>query len=133
MIGPEQVRSQTAPRADDSAGPPKREIDDPGVLRALEEYVKALEEGRNPDRNELLGQFPEVAHELSVWTAWISFATPSHNYKREYPGSQAPRPLPARLGRSVPWAITASFTRSAAAGWGWFTKPSRSRSAAAWH
>lgn len=55
--------------ASDQAGAVReapRTIDDPRVIRHLEEYVTALGEGKSPDRQGLLGQYPQIAEELGA-------------------------------------------------------------------
>jgi serine/threonine protein kinase len=73
MKNPEQVDCAAAVDLDNTPRQSARDPDDPRVLEALEDYAKALEEGRNPDRNELLAQFPEAADELSACLDGLEF------------------------------------------------------------
>ncbi len=47
--------------------------DDPQVLRQLEQYAMALEQGEAPDREALLAQHPEIADQLSVCLDGLEF------------------------------------------------------------
>ena len=42
-----------------------RSLDDLSVIRALEDYCEALQQGQRPDRQQLLEKYPELARELA--------------------------------------------------------------------
>jgi len=41
-------------------------LGDPSVVRQIEQYCAALEAGRNPDRQELVSRYPQIADELAA-------------------------------------------------------------------
>ena len=47
-----------------SKGPPQT-IEDPRIIRGIQQYREALERGDRPDRDQILKQYPEVAEELA--------------------------------------------------------------------
>ncbi|MDB5356784.1 MAG: serine/threonine protein kinase [Phycisphaerales bacterium] len=49
------------------------EGDDPRLLAAVKEYMAALDEGRKPNRQELLARHPDIAGELSACLQGLSF------------------------------------------------------------
>jgi tetratricopeptide (TPR) repeat protein/serine/threonine protein kinase len=54
-------------------------LEDPCVIRALEEYRAALEAGRKPDRDEFLARYPQIARSLAECIDGLDFvhmATP---------------------------------------------------------
>src|SRR5688500_6182316 len=48
-------------------------VDDPAVVRALQEYRLARTEGKNPSREELLHRFPQVAAEMAACLDALEF------------------------------------------------------------
>lgn len=48
-------------------------IEDPRVIRRLQEYRKGLEAGKKPDRQALLAEFPEIADEVRECLAGLDF------------------------------------------------------------
>jgi eukaryotic-like serine/threonine-protein kinase len=68
-------QSPTAPPAAPGVGQGERVrgVDDPEVVRALEQYRAARAAGERPAREELLARFPEVAAELSACLQALEF------------------------------------------------------------
>jgi serine/threonine protein kinase/Flp pilus assembly protein TadD len=81
-----------------SQGPP-RAIDDPLVISGVQQYRATLEEGGRPDRQELIGKYPEVADELAACLDALEFVHQVAPQLREQaeaaPGPGEIRPLAA--------------------------------------
>jgi serine/threonine protein kinase/WD40 repeat protein len=63
----------TAARANDGAFTTSASIDDPAVVRALQEYRTAAEAGRPPARSEFLARFPALTGELAACLDALDF------------------------------------------------------------
>ena len=97
------------------------------LVDALQGYLSEFEQGKLPDRSELLAKHPEIAEELSACLASLDFI---HHAAPALTGQTAERRSPCgarRTSRPLRWETFASCARSAAAAWAWSTKPSRSR------
>jgi len=82
-----------------------RLLDDPRVIEQVEAYREALLQGQNPDRQQVLEQFPEIAHELAACLNALEFVrelAPRVNQQvTESVGEVSdhqPSPLPQALG-----------------------------------
>ena len=80
-------------------------LDDPRIIQQVDAYRSALLKGQNPDRRELLDQFPEVAHELDACLNALEFlrqlAPVVHQQVTESGGEIGgllPGPAPRALG-----------------------------------
>ena len=56
-----------------SGAPSAPTPDDPRVVRALQEYLTAMEAGRKPDRREFQARYPELAQTLSECLDGLEF------------------------------------------------------------
>ena len=101
------------------------------VEALAEEFLDRHRRGERPTLEEYADRHPELADEIrDLFPALIRMedlgapTAPTGSHRRR-------RPCTPRPGSSG-WATTASSARSAAAAWASSTRPSRSRSAAAW-
>jgi hypothetical protein len=65
MIEP-PARDSNGDGSDDGSRKPVPPIDDPNVIRVVEEYLATLEAGQTPDRKALQARHPEIADALGV-------------------------------------------------------------------
>jgi serine/threonine protein kinase/Tfp pilus assembly protein PilF len=82
-----------------SEGTPARTIagaaaDDPRVIAALEEYLAAVEQGRQPDRAELLARHSEIAAELARCLDGLDLVCAAAPLLESDPGPEAVPPAP---------------------------------------
>jgi hypothetical protein len=56
-----------------AAAPPAVTVEDPRVIAAVEEYLRALEAGETPDRNALLARYPAIATALAECLDGLEF------------------------------------------------------------
>ena len=98
--------------------------------RLAEEFAARFRRGERPALKEYTDRYPELADEIrELFPAMVKVeqAEGVRQGEESRPGIPGPR---IRLrARS---ATTGSSARSAGAAWGWCTRPSRSRWAAAW-
>ena len=113
-------------------------IDDPELEdrrnRVLLDFVEALEEGRDPDRDRLLAAHPDLRPDLEAFLAGhdevARLTAPLRAAGGATLAGRSPRPATSRMippRASASWATSASCARWAGAGWGSSTRPSRSR------
>ena len=113
-----------------AAGPLPKDVD-LRVVRILEEYFVALENGEHPDREEFLTRHPEIAAELAACLDGLELVhsvgpqlTEGSADGTRHPGPETRPPL--ALGD---YRIVREVGRG---GMGWCTRPSSSRSGGAW-
>ena len=98
--------------------------------RLAEEFAARFRRGERPGLQEYIDRYPELADEIrELFPALVEVEQVEERPAGDGPGRRKRR-RPRR-----PWArsaTTGSSARSAGAAWGWSTRPSRSRSAAAW-
>lgn len=58
---------------DPDATQPSPSAEDPRLMRAVEEYLAAVESGRRPNRQEFLARHPEIADDLSACLQGLAF------------------------------------------------------------
>jgi len=124
MIPTEAHRAASADPDGAGSGP-----DDPRVLRAVEEYLAALEAGRAPGRDEFLGRHAAIAARLGDYLDGLELihrAGPAAG-----PASDGGARRTACPGRSR-WGTSCCCARSAGAAWGSSTRPCSALSAAGW-
>ena len=93
-----------------------------------EEFAERYRRGERPSLQEYVDRCPELADEIrELFPALVEVEQVEEDARDE--ALRQRRPPSRRLGRS---ATTGSSARSAGAAWGWSTRPSRSRWAAAW-
>jgi serine/threonine protein kinase/Flp pilus assembly protein TadD len=68
-----QVRTAAAASASPAAGASAANLDDPRILRAMEEYLALLQQGERPDRQAFLARYAEVAELLSECLHGLDF------------------------------------------------------------
>ena len=101
----------------------------------LDGYLRQLEQGLPPSREDLLEANPDLAESLRAYFGSLDelhdmaagFQRPAGDAGRRRSSPDDPA---ARTNGD--WAIFASCGRSAAAAWAWSTRPSRSRLAGGW-
>jgi serine/threonine protein kinase/WD40 repeat protein len=59
MIRPDDPRPRLPPAGEDGSADRAPALDDPRVIAAVEEYLAALEAGREPDRDQFLARYPQ--------------------------------------------------------------------------
>jgi WD40 repeat protein/serine/threonine protein kinase len=84
---------------------PSPAVDDPRVIRAVEEYLAALEAGGRPDRAQFLARHAEVAAALAECLDGLEFVRAAAPQLR--PGDEAPTQAPA--GELLPAALLGDF------------------------
>ena len=105
---------------------------DQRLQEILAAYLQDVEAGKNPDREKLLAQHPDLADDLRSFLAEndkMRRLVDQHEATTLGPESSADaRPPWAR--RSAISATTSCWRKSPAAAWAWFTRPGRSASTA---
>ena len=100
------------------------------VEALAEEFLRRQRRGERPTLEDYCRRHPELADEIRdlfpVLIRMEDLGADGRGGRHRRRGRSAPRP-----GWSG-WATSASSARSAGAGWASSTRPSRSRSAAAW-
>ena len=99
------------------------------VEALADDFLRRQRGGERPTLEDYCRRHPELADEIrEVFPVLIRMEDLRSDGPDDSTGGVPSTP---RRGWSG-WATTASSARSAAAAWAWSTRPSRSRSAAAW-
>ena len=95
-----------------------------------EEFAERFRRGERPSLQEYVDRYPELADEIrELFPALVEVEQAEEDRQpRREPAVASTAARPLRPGGRLP----DRSARSAAAAWGWSTRPSRSRSAAAW-
>src|SRR5262245_19427868 len=93
----EDARLASEPRAEmkEPEGPPSLSPsgpDDPRVIRALEEYLAALEAGHRPDRQEFLSRHAAIAQVLAGCLDGLEFMQAANSARQSAAGVQLADP-----------------------------------------
>jgi serine/threonine protein kinase len=85
--------------------PANSQAEDPRLLKAVEEYMAALEAGRRPNRHEFLKRYPDIATELGACLDGLAFvhsaAAQMHGEPPQEPGGVEPGAGDAAPGRPL--------------------------------
>ena len=88
---------EIAPASPGASVPSLPPRDDPRLVRALDEYLAALEAGAAPDRDEFLARYPDIAGVLADCLGGLTFIRAAAPRVRESAadGGSGPKPGPA--------------------------------------
>ena len=101
-----------------------------GSIELAEEFAARFRRGERPSLQEYIDRCPELADEIrELFPALVEVEQVEEDQPAR-PGAAAAAGGPAAAAARS--ATTGSSARSAGAAWAWSTRPSRSRSAAAW-